>query len=287
MYINFKIDKLDELLLDFYRLTGLTISVWDNKMNQLSYQPKEMCGFCKKIKNSKKGKQRCYISDKEIFLKCAKTGKIETHRCHAGLIDTAIPIKFNDDILGYLIFGQAVDGNENNVENNIKKLSLELGFEYNELKGLYQELKPYDADKIKSAGNILKASAGYLWLSDYVEIGYNTMASQISDYIKSHLTDDLNLTKICNDVGISKNKLYEISHKHFKCTVGEYVSSIRINEAKRLLTSTNYSIKEISQMVGISDYNYFSKIFKKIVGITPLKYKNGFPFNLHDYNFKN
>ena len=282
MYINFKIDKLDELLLDFYRLTGLTISVWDDKFNQLSYQPKEMCGFCKKIKSSKKGKRLCYISDKELFLKCAKTGAIETHRCHAGLIDTAIPIKFNDDILGYLMFGQAVDGKESGVESNIKRLSSELGFEYDGLIGLYRELKPYDADRIKSAGNILKASAGYLWLSDYIEIGYNTIASKISDYIKDNLTEDLSLTKICSEVGVSKNKLYEISHKHFKTTIGEYVSSIRINEAKRLLTSTNCSVKEIGQMVGISDYNYFSKIFKKHVGTTPLKYKNGFPFNLHD-----
>lgn len=282
MFINFKIEKLDRLLLDFYRLSGLTISVWDDKFNQLSYQPKEMCEFCKKIKSSKRGKERCYICDKELFIRCAKTGKIESHRCHAGLIDTAIPIKFNDNILGYLMFGQAVDGKECDVEDNIKRLSRELGLEYDELIGMYYDLRPYDADIIKSAGNILKASAGYLWLSDYIEIGYNTLASKISDYVNAHLKEELSLAKICEDVGISKNKLYEISHKNFNTTIGEYVSSIRINEAKRLLTSTSLSVKEIGQQVGISDYNYFSKIFKKYVGTTPLKYRNGFPFNLHE-----
>lgn len=281
MYINFKIDKLDELLLDFYRLTGLTISVWDNKMNQLSFQPKEMCKFCQKIKNNKKGKERCYISDKELFSKCAKTGKVETHRCHAGLIDTAVPIKFNDVVLGYLIFGQAVDGNETDTENKIKKLGLELGIDFNELNTLYNDLKPYDAEKIQSAGNILKTAARYLWLSDYIEIGYNTLASQIDDYIKSNLAEKLSLQKICADLGISKNKLYEISNKQFNMPIGSYISHLRVLEAKNLLTSTSLSVREISEKVGFDDYNYFIKLFKNSVGATPLKYRNDFPFNLH------
>ncbi len=281
MYINFKIEKLDELLLDFYRLTGLTISVWDNKMNQLSYQPKEMCKFCKKIKSCKKGKDRCYISDKEIFTKCAKTGKPETHRCHAGLIDTAIPIKFNDVILGYLIFGQTVDGKETDIAQKIKKLSADLDINYDDLNELYNELKPYDADKIKSAGNILKTSARYLWLSDYIEIGYNTLASQISDYINDNLAEKLSVQKICTDIGISKNKLYEISNKQFKMTIGEYIANSRISKSKNLLTSTSLSVRDISEKVGFLDYNYFIKLFKKYVGTTPLKYRNCFPFNLH------
>ncbi|MBO7150087.1 MAG: PocR ligand-binding domain-containing protein [Clostridia bacterium] len=282
MYINFKIEKLDELLLDFYRLTGLTISVWDNNMNQLSFQPKQMCKFCKKIKSNKRGKERCYISDKELFSKCAKTGKVETHRCHAGLIDTAIPIRFNDAVLGYLIFGQAVDGNETDIENKIKKLGLDLGMDHNELKDLYNELKPYDAQKIQSAGNILKTAARYLWLSDYIEIGYNTLASQIDDYIKSNLTEKLSLQKICTDLGLSKNKLYEISNKQFNMPIGSYISHLRVLEAKNLLTSTSLSVREISEQVGFDDYNYFIKLFKNNVGTTPLKYRNGFPFNIHD-----
>ncbi len=282
MYINFKIEKLDELLLDFYRLTGLTISVWDNKMNQLSFQPKQMCKFCQKIKNNKKGKERCYISDKELFSKCATTGKVETHRCHAGLIDTAVPIKFNDVVLGYLIFGQAVDGNETDIENKIKTLGLELGMDSNELADLYNDLKPYDAQKIQSAGNILKTAARYLWLSDYIEIGYNTLASQIDDYIKSNLSEKLYLQKICNDLGISKNKLYEISNKQFKMPIGSYISHLRILEAKNLLTSTSLSVREVSEKVGFDDYNYFIKLFKNNVGSTPLKYRNRFPFNLHE-----
>ena len=109
MLINFNIEKLDKLLRDFYNLTGLTISVWDANFQQLSFQPKEMCNFCRIIKNSPKGSQRCFLSDKELCMECGRTGKPATHKCHAGLIDTAIPISFKDSVMGYMMFGQVTD----------------------------------------------------------------------------------------------------------------------------------------------------------------------------------
>ena len=64
--------------------------------------------------------------------------------------------------------------------------------------------------------------------------------------------------------------------------IGEYISLSRINEAKRLLGSTDIPVNQIAVMVGINDYNYFSKFFRIRVGMSPLKYRKNFPFNLHD-----
>jgi len=281
MYINFKIEKLNRLLYDFYKLTGLTISVWDSNFNQLSFQPKQMCNFCAEIKKSKEGKSRCLESDKSICNECGKEGNAVTHRCHAGLIDTAVPIIYDGNVLGYLIFGQAVDGSERPSEPRIRKLSQDLNIDFEKLNVYYSELLPYDAEKIKAAGNILKTAARYLWLSDYIEIGYNTKASKINDYIVENLGTDLSLSKLCWEFGISKNKLYEISRSQFKMPIGDYISHMRITEAKRLLTSTDLSIREVGEAVGIKDYNYFTKFFKKRTGHTPIKYRKNYPFNLH------
>ena len=64
--------------------------------------------------------------------------------------------------------------------------------------------------------------------------------------------------------------------------IGEYIANCRISESKKLLTSTYLSVREVSEKVGFLDYNYFIRLFKKHVGTTPLKYRNYFPFNLHD-----
>jgi YesN/AraC family two-component response regulator len=76
--------------------------------------------------------------------------------------------------------------------------------------------------------------------------------------------------------------LYSAAHKNFGTPIGEYICSLRINEAKRLLESTDLPIQKIAYTVGIQDYNYFAKFFKLRVGISPVKYRKEFPFNLHN-----
>lgn len=281
MLINFNIDKLDKLLYDFYRLTGLTISVWDAEFRQLSFQPKEMRSFCRIIKSSSEGKHRCFLSDKKVCIECAKSGKPVTHYCHAGLVDTAVPIKFKDTVMGYIMFGQIKDGSSGNTET-LKKLSRELQVDFEVLLTGYKELEIYNKENIAAAANILKMATRYLWLSEYIDIGYNTIASQIDDYIRANIGRDISVKTICGAFGISKNRLYDISHEWFKKPIGDYITQVRIDEAKKLLSSTDIPVNEIACMIGINDYNYFTKFFKSRVGMPPLKYRKGFPFNLHD-----
>lgn len=284
MLINFNIEKLDKLLYDFHLITGLTISVWNAQFQQLSFQPKEMSSFCRTIKASPEGNHRCFLSDKELCIECGKTGRPATHYCHAGLIDTAIPIKFKDTIMGYMMFGQITDRRKTNIEPTLKRLSRELHIDYSELFNLYADLEIYDEEKVNSAANILKMATRSLWLSEYIEIGYNTTASRIDDYIRTHISEELSIKSLCSTFGISKNRLYEISHDSFQMPIGDYIASARIDMAKQLLSTTDLSVTQISAMVGIKNYNYFTKFFKANVGVPPLKYRKAFPFNLHEEN---
>lgn len=276
MLINFNIEKLDKLLYDFYYLTGSTIGIFDAQFNQLCLQPKEMQSFCRMIKSSPEGNRRCNQSDMALCIECAKAEKAVTHTCHAGLLDTAIPIKFRDTILGYMMFGQVAENSHKTTIQNLKKLSEELGLDFNELKTAYNNIKNLDQTKINSIANILKTATRYLWLSEYIELGYDNLSSQIDDYIKSNLTEDISVKNICAQFCISKNRLYDISHKWFGMSIGNYISEIRISEAKRLLTSTDLPINQIGAMVGIKDYNYFTKFFKTQTGIPPLKYRKNY-----------
>jgi len=178
------------------------------------------------------------------------------------------------------MFGQIKDDSLHNTDI-LKKLSREIQADFTDLLKSYKELDIYKGDKINAASNILKSATRYIWLSEYIDIGYDTLASNIDDYIKENLAKDISVNSICSKFKISKNKLYHISHDWFKMPIGEYVSQVRIDEAKRLLSSTDIPVNQISVIVGMNDYNYFSRFFRLRVGISPLKYRKSFPFNLH------
>ncbi len=271
--INFNIERLDKLLCDFHRLTGLTISIWDAEFHQLSYQPKEMRGFCRLLKSTPEGRRRCFESDKALCMECASTGAPATHLCHAGLLDTAIPIRFKDTVMGYMMFGQATDGREGDVRSQLSALCRELRIDYNTLSGEYHRLEPYDRDRIAAAASILKMATRYLWLSEYIELGYNTVAARIDDYIHTHLAEPLSVKELCHRFALSKNRLYALSHECFGMPIGDYIIATRMGEAKRLLAMTDLSVAEIGEAIGIRDYNYFTKFFKQNAGVPPLRYR--------------
>jgi YesN/AraC family two-component response regulator len=56
-------------------------------------------------------------------------------------------------------------------------------------------------------------------------------------------------------------------------SITEFISTIRIERAKELLTSTNNPIRDIGESVGYADQNYFSRCFKRIEGCSPMKYR--------------
>lgn len=102
-----------------------------------------------------------------------------------------------------------------------------------------------------------------------------SIIEQAKDYIRSNYSRDISLDDVSRVVNISP---YYFS-KIFKESTGEnfieYLTGIRIDKAKELLGNTELSMKEICAMVGYSEPNYFSRSFKKNVGITPTEYRGG------------
>lgn len=100
-----------------------------------------------------------------------------------------------------------------------------------------------------------------------------SVISKAKNYIDSHYMKDISLDDVSREVNISP---YYFS-KIFKDETGEnfieYVTNIRMDKAKELLTQSDRSMKEICSMVGYSDPNYFSRSFKKNTGYTPTEYK--------------
>ncbi len=78
---------------------------------------------------------------------------------------------------------------------------------------------------------------------------------------------------MCRRFHCSRKELYNIIKRAYDCTPAEFIKNRRLKYACELLQTTNNSVSKIAIMCGIEDYNYFSKIFKKELGIAPREYR--------------
>jgi two-component system response regulator YesN len=95
----------------------------------------------------------------------------------------------------------------------------------------------------------------------------------VKNFIKENIETELELEKVANNFGLS---VYYFS-RTFKEVTGinysEYVNKCRIDIAKELLSTGEMNVKEVCYKVGYNDPNYFSKVFKKYEGISPVNFK--------------
>jgi AraC-like DNA-binding protein len=93
-------------------------------------------------------------------------------------------------------------------------------------------------------------------------------------FIQSNYSRDLSLDDVATEVGVSAGYLSRL----FKQVTGEtfkgYLTRIRMQEAKRLLSETGSRVYEIAENVGYNDQHYFSEVFRKETGLSPLEYRN-------------
>jgi AraC-like DNA-binding protein len=92
---------------------------------------------------------------------------------------------------------------------------------------------------------------------------------QAIDLINNNLDKNFSIEFIAKEVGTNVNKLQE-SFKHmYDLTVNKYMQQIKLEKAKELLTSTDYNISQIVNMIGLNNRSYFSKIFKEKYNVSP------------------
>lgn len=91
--------------------------------------------------------------------------------------------------------------------------------------------------------------------------------------IRDHYMEDISLTSLAAKYNVSMGSLSKMIKDHLQLNFSDYIASLRIQRAKELLSDETLSIQEIAEIVGYNDYFYFTKVFKKIEGISPSKYR--------------
>ena len=96
--------------------------------------------------------------------------------------------------------------------------------------------------------------------------------SEICDYLRANFKEKITLSELCFIFGTNKTTLCSMFKKATGDTVIGYINALRIKEAKKLMREGSYNLSEIALMLRFSSLHYFSRLFKKMEGISPSDY---------------
>jgi two-component system response regulator YesN len=106
--------------------------------------------------------------------------------------------------------------------------------------------------------------------------GNNMVVEKTKEYINTHYNQNITLEMIAKEVFVSPVYLSFLFKQVESINLTNYLTNARIEQAKRLLQTTIYKTYEVAYNVGYQDEKYFSRIFKKKMGMTPTEYRNQF-----------
>ena len=95
-------------------------------------------------------------------------------------------------------------------------------------------------------------------------------------YLQEHLDKEIRLNILANEFHLSSQYISQLFKSEIGVNFLAYLTSIRMERAKKLLLATSLSIGEISEKCGYADYRVFTKAFKKEEGSTPSQYRRNF-----------
>lgn len=134
-------------------------------------------------------------------------------------------------------------------------------------------INDFDELRIWCRNTVEKAAAH---MNSYREYNTGSLVGKAKEYIKTGYSRQITLEDVSRDINVSPQYLSKLFKEEAGTNFIDYLTCIRIRNGKQLLEESELSIKEISYKIGYSDPNYFSRLFKKIEGVTPTEYKENF-----------
>ena len=134
-------------------------------------------------------------------------------------------------------------------------------------------LKPIKEEELSRVmDSIIRDRSGEVEDDEKAPVPDRLIDNVISE-IRDHYMEDISLTSLSTKYNISMAHLSKLIKEQLMVNFSDYIASLRIQRAKELLQDDSLSIQEISEIVGYNDYFYFTKVFKKVEGISPSKYR--------------
>jgi AraC-like DNA-binding protein/ligand-binding sensor protein len=235
--------------------------------------------FCAILARTSKICGECLRTRRELA--AASISETQTVTCFAGLRNTSVPVKLEEQVIAFLQPGQVFlrIPSANRFKKIVSQLSRRgIKTQLGPLKKAYFRSRVVSIGQYRAIVRLLEIFAEHLgMIANQIalqqENGDLPIVRRAKDYVATHYSDPINLEKIARALNVSPFYFC----RRFKQTTGltfvKYLSRIRIEKAKILLHNNNLRISEIAYEVGFQTLPHFNRTFHKVVGHSPTQYR--------------
>ena len=267
-------ERLRRLIANLNFLTGLPANILDPKgrdINLFRGHPP----FCRMMNDLPEGHRRCVACDECKIRRYTADRGFQFYRCHVGICEAVMPLFDRKRPLAYLAFGCYLD-----------ETPIEEQWEYSRslldwypggpdaLKDAFFQFRQYSQKEIQAYAEILEALSAYIQIQGMILSTEQTDLQRLDLYLEQHYMEHLSLASISRELHMGRMKLCTLAKQlSGGRTLSYLIARRRITAAKKLLLQTSLPISEVGEAVGVSDYNYFSKVFRSVAGMTPSAFR--------------
>ena len=105
--------------------------------------------------------------------------------------------------------------------------------------------------------------------------GTNTIEKEMITYIRQNYTKEISLREFGSQFHLSEKYISRYFKEHFHITLSQYINHLRLEHARQLLQESTVPVTEVALQSGYQNVSYFIRCFKKMYGVSPLKYRKG------------
>lgn len=222
--------------------------------------------FCERIKGIPGGESRCIRNDSYELadrLRNTSTGFLRT--CHAGAVEIIVPLCDSEDrLIGVVMVGPFRQPGATctcqAAEEEFQKLPV---LTESEIKGYYEFIPQLLAATAERAYRELTGTLQ--------KLPRDMRLQKVLDLLWR--TPALSSRELADAVGLSPSRLFHLFRKECGIGLGNYMLLLRLQIARRYLLAGDWPLSRIAFYTGFSDQSHFTMSFRKIFGITPLKYR--------------
>ncbi|GHV12387.1 AraC family transcriptional regulator [Clostridia bacterium] len=108
---------------------------------------------------------------------------------------------------------------------------------------------------------------------EFNSVKHVDLISKAVSYVKTNYARKISLQEVADYVFLSPSYFSKIFKDEMKCYFNDYLNNVRVEKSKLMLLTEHVNMLQVAENVGFYDQSYFNKVFKKITGVTPKKYK--------------